>query len=247
MSNLHITLGRPPSQDFISFPFIMALGSVFRLCFLFYCLLLPSLTSAAGKLAFFLDEFCEQASIINPSVNVDADTCLVTPGALGIAIQAQPACPSGTATFKMFVDTSCANPVDMDIDYDNCYAHGLNGVKAIAFVCGGATITATSTTPAGSSTIPVAADTPSTSSFGAVATGQSTPPSNGASPTSNSPSSFTSTNPSHSNTNGNGTNGNSGDKSSGMSSKTQIILEVVLPVGAIVVAIFAWCFPCGSR
>ena len=219
----------------------MALGSVFRLCFLLYCLLLPSLTSAAGKLAYFLDESCEQASIINPSVDVPADTCLVTPGAVGIAVQVQPACPSGTATFKMFVDTSCARPVDTDLQYHNCYFDGPNGVSAIAFVCDGATMTATSTAPAGSSSIPIAADTPSTSSVGAVATGQSTPPSNRASKTINSP------NPSQTNTNGNGTNANSGDKSSGISSKTQIILEVVLPVGAIVVAIFAWCFPCGRR
>ena len=235
-----------PAHIFPSlFPSIMASGAALNLCFLLlHCLLLPSLASADGKLAFFLDEICEQASIINPSVNVPANTCLVTPGALGIAVQVQPACPSGTPTFKMFRDTSCANPVDMDLQYDNCYFDGPNGVPAIAFVCDGAAVTATSSAPAGSSTIPVAADTTSTSSFGA-ATGQSAPHLNGASTTSNSLTSLTSTNPSQTNTNGNGTDANSGDKGSGMSPKTQLLLEILLPVGAIVVALFAWWFPCG--
>ena len=114
-----------------------------------------------------------------------ANTCLVTPGALGIAVQAQPTCPSGTATFKVFRDTSCANHVTTDLQYDNCYFDGPDGVSAIAFVCDRAVVTATSTAPAGSSTIPVAADTPRTSSSGAQ-TGQSAPPSNGASTTSDS-------------------------------------------------------------
>ena len=167
---------------------------------------LGSFASASGTLAYFLDEVCQETSIINPSVSVPADTCLVTTVALGIAIQAYPPCPSGNATFKMFRDRSCANPLSMDLQYDNCYFNAPNGLTAIIFACGGASATATSTAAAGSSIIPVAADTPSTTSLGAT-TGQSTPASNGASTTSSaSPKS------SQTNTNSNGTDANSGGK-----------------------------------
>ncbi|KAL8684090.1 MAG: hypothetical protein Q9218_008408, partial [Villophora microphyllina] len=70
----------------------------------------PSYAAAAGNLAFFLDEQCEEASTSHPSIALPIDTCLVTPGALGIAIQSLPACGSAGASFTMYLDTSCANP-----------------------------------------------------------------------------------------------------------------------------------------
>ena len=105
-----------------------------------------------------LDEECMQASNINPSVHVPANTCLVTPGALGIAVQTFPPCPSGNTTVQMYHDTSCANPVYMYIQYHNCYFNGANGVTAIVFACKGEAVSATSTAAAGPSTIPVVVD-----------------------------------------------------------------------------------------
>ena len=153
-----------------------------------------------------------------------------------------PTRPSGTATFKIFRDASCANTEKTDLQYHNCYFDRPNGVSAVAFVCDGA---AASAAPAGSSSILVVADTPGTSSLGAPA-GQSAPASKGAPTTWNPPSSLTSTNPPRKKTDSNGADASSGNEGSETSQKTQMILEVVLPVGAIVVALFAWCFPAGG-
>ena len=229
----------------------MALAFLFvQLCLLILQLPLRTIASAApGKLAFFLDEDCQEASVINPSVNVPADTCLVTPGALGIAIQEYPACSSGSGnvTFKMYKDTSCANPVAMDFQYNNCYWDGSDGVPAINFVCNGAAATATSTVQAGSSTIPVAAGgdggdaSPSTTSSSGAGSKQTAPSSNDAATTTSS-----SSNPSQtkSGTNGDSIETTDSGKSSGISQRTQILLGVILPVGGIVVAVLAWWFPC---
>ena len=216
----------------------MALDLLLLVYLLFHHLPPLCLASAPGTLAFFLDEECMQASIINPSVHVPADTCLVTPGALGIAVQTFPPCPSGNTTVQMYRDTSCANPVNMDLQYDNCYFNGPNGVTAIVFACKGEAVSATSTAAVGSSTIPVATDSPSTPSSGAT-TEQTAPTSNSATTTSTSPSSSTSPNTSQTGT-------NSGSTGSGLSQKSQIIIGVVIPVGAIVVALLAWWFPCRS-
>ena len=215
----------------------MALNFLLLVYLLFHHLPLPSLASAPGTLAFFLDEECIQASIINPSVHVPAETCLVTPGALGIAVQTFPPCPSGNTTVQMYHDTSCANPVNMDLQYDNCYFNGPNGVTAIVFACKGEAVSATSTAAAGSSTIPVAVDSPSTPSSGAT-TEQTAPASNGATATSTSPPSSTSTSPNTSQT-----STSTGGTGSGLSQRTQIIIGVVIPVIAIVVAFLAWWFP----
>ncbi|CAD6576531.1 MAG: hypothetical protein ASARMPREDX12_007919 [Alectoria sarmentosa] len=218
----------------------MATKFLLPLCILLHRLPLRSLASAPGKLAFFLDEECIQASIINPSVNVNVNTCLVTPGALGIAVETLPPCITGSATLIMYQDTSCANPVGGDLQYDNCYFDGPDGVPAVLFACdqvaGGATATATSTVSAGSSSIPVAAGTPTTPLSGGSTPEQTTTSSDSATTTSNS----TSANSSQA-------NNNSDVTGSGLSQKGQIALGVGLPVGSIVVALLAWWFPCKKR
>lgn len=113
---------------------------------LFHPFPLHSFASNSGKLALFLDGSCLQASIINPTVDVPIDTCLVTTNVQGIAIELFPPCASGTATFNVYQDTSCANVDSYEPD-DKCYFE-LEGISAIAFVCnevaGGGVVTATS-------------------------------------------------------------------------------------------------------
>ena len=224
----------------------MAFASLLSLYVIFYHLPHISLASAPGTLALFLDEECMQASIINPSVNVPLNTCLVTTGALGIAVKTLPPCTSGDATFVMYRDTSCANLVSGDLQYNNCYFDGPNGVSAIMFTCnkaaGGGSATTTSTVSAGSSSMPVAGDTAPTASSGSTPA-QTTPSSNGATTTSAPPSS--STPQSSSNSGGNGSSGTG--SGSGLSQNGQIALGVGLPVGSIVVALLAWWFPCRKK
>lgn len=216
----------------------------------FYILLhhLPvrSFASAPGTLALFLDEECSQASVINPSVHVPIDTCLVTPGALGIAVETLPPCTSGDATLIIYDDTSCANPVGGDLQYENCYFDGPIGVPAVLFACnkaaGGATATATSTVSAGSSSMPVAGGAPATTSSGGTPE-QTTPSSRGATTTSTPPSSSTS----QSSTNSSGDGSGGSGSGSGLSQEGQIALGVGLPVGSIVVALLAWWFPCKKK
>ncbi|KAK3176911.1 hypothetical protein OEA41_008237 [Lepraria neglecta] len=221
----------------------MTLVYLLPLYILLHHLPVRSLASAPGTLALFLDDICSQASIINPSVHVPINTCLVTPGALGIAVEALPPCTSGDATLIIYQDTSCANPVGSNIQYENCYFDG-SGVPAVLFACseaaGGATATATSTVSAGSSSMPVAGDTPATTSSGGTPE-QTTPSSNGATTTSTPPSSSTSQ--SSTNSGGDG----SGGTGSGLSHKGEIALGVGLPVGSIVVALLAWWFPCKKK
>ncbi|KAL2043764.1 hypothetical protein N7G274_003283 [Stereocaulon virgatum] len=222
----------------------MAFAFLLSLYVFFYHLPCISLASAPGTLALFLDEQCIQASIINPSVNVPLNTCLVTTGALGIAVKTLPPCTSGDATLVMYRDTSCANLVSGNLQYNNCYFDGPNGVSAIMFSCnkaaGGGSATATSTVSAGSSSMPVAGDTAPTASSSSTPA-QTHPSSNAATTTSAPPSSSTSQ-PS-SNSGGNGSSGTS----SGLSQNGQIALGVGLPVGSIVVALLAWWFPCRKK
>ena len=226
----------------------MALSLCLLVTLVFYQLPSPSFADASGAIALFLDETCEEASIISPSVKLPVDTCLVNAGALGIAVQSLPPCTSGTAALVMYHDTSCANQIQSNLDYHNCYFDGPDGIPAVMFICsaavGGSLATATSTVTAGSSTIPVAANTPIFSSGDTSA--QSTPSSNGATVTSTvvstSTGSHTSSNSSQTNANGAGSG-----SGSGLSQSSQIALGVALPVGAILVALFAWWFPCGRR
>ncbi|MCJ1461201.1 hypothetical protein MMC28_011583 [Mycoblastus sanguinarius] len=228
----------------------MAPKFLLPLYILLHHLPLRSIASNPGTLALFLDEECSQASTINQSVNVTVDTCLVTPGALGIAVETLPPCASGDATLIIYRDTSCTNPLDSDIQYNNCYFDGPNGVPAVLFACTaaarGSAATATSTVFAGLSSMPVAVDTPTTTSSGGTPD-QTTPSSNSATTTSTPPSDSTSPNSSQTNTNGGGGDGSGTGSGSGLSEKGQIALGVGLPVGSIVVALLAWWFPCKKR
>ncbi len=209
----------------------------------------PLLASTPGTLALFIDVVCGQASIINPTVNLPVDTCLVTPGASGIAVETLPPCTIGNATLILYRDKSCAKQDTSGIKFDqeNCYFDGPN-VPAVMFACKqdakGTVATATTTASAGSSILPVAPGSPATPSPGGP-TDQATPTSNGASTTST-------TNPSPIASNSSPTktpsaDGSSGGSGSGLSQKEQIIVGIVVPVAAIVVALLAWWFPCMQR
>ncbi|KAL9610829.1 MAG: hypothetical protein Q9167_004498 [Letrouitia subvulpina] len=218
------------------------------LSLLLYYLPLGSFASASGSLALFLDEICQEASILNPSVNVPLNTCLVTPGAEGIAIKKLPPCDDGSdAELVLFQDTSCANRDNADPDmfkYENCYFDGPNGIDAVLFACGkgaGGEV-ATSTTTVYASRLPIAQETGGTGDMPA----QSAPLQNtaGSTSTPSSPSSPSNApTPSPSNKNDN----NQGSGSSGLSRTAQIALGVALPVAAVVVALLAWWFPCHGR
>ena len=222
----------------------MALNFFLLLTLVFYQFPSLSFADAPGSLALFLDEECQEASIINPSVKLPVDTCLVNSGALGVAVQSLPPCASGNAAFVMYHDTSCTNQIQLDLQYNNCYFDGPIGIPAIMFVCsavaGGTLATTTSTVTAGSTTIPIAANTPNSSPGGSSE--QSTPSSNGATATSTSPASHTSSNSSPTSTSSSGSG-----SGSGLSQSTQIALGVALPIGGILVALLAWWFPCGRR
>ena len=226
----------------------MALNLFVLLILILYYLPSSSFAYAFGTLDLFLDEQCLGASVVYPSVTLLADTCLVISGALGIAVQSPPLCASGNAALIMYQDTSCANQIHTVIDYQNCYFDGPNGIPAVLFACtavaGDDVATATSTVTAGYSTIPVAVNTHTTPS-GATNEG-STPSSNGATAVSTSSASFASPNPSQPSTNSTSSGSGSGS-GSGLPQSTQIALGVALPVGGILVALFAWWFPCGRR
>ena len=201
--------------------------------------------SVDGALALFLDGECEQASIINPTVNVAADVCLVSEGAEGIAVEVLPPCASGEASVQLYDDTSCANPVDMNLEYNNCYF----GFVAVIFQCtavaGGSHATATSTVSAGSSSIPIATGAPAspTDISPGDSTAQNTPSTNEAAATSSTDAIPTSTSPTRVSTTG----AAGSASSSGLSHSSQIGLGVGLPVGSIVVALLAWLCPCTRR
>lgn len=216
-------------------------------------------TASSGILAFFLDQQCQQASIINPTVDLAIATCLVTPGAEGIAVIKTPSCTSGeAATPILYRDTSCANVERMTIDYEypNCYFDGPSGVAAIMFTCprvtGGWLATATSTASAGSSSMAVAVNTP-TAGPTALSPTQTSPAPDGAvvsaslaNPSSSASSQANPTNPGTTSDGNENRAGGNGEES-GLSTTQQIVIGVACPVGAIVVALLAWWFPCGGR
>ncbi len=199
-----------------------------------------SQSSASGTLNIFLNFSCTRASVINPTVNIPVDTCLVTLGAYGIAVQILPPCSTGVATLAMYRDKSCANAVEIP-DYlieDNCYPNTMGGqISAVQFVCaevaGGSVPTTTSTATFGSSLLPIASGTP----FSGTGPRPTTPSSNDAAPTIDP----TSSSPTDSNSvDGDG----SGRSGSGLSQRTSITLGVAIPVIAVLVALLAWWFPC---
>lgn len=244
-------MANPFLSSFLSSPRFstMLSNGLLPLYILLHHFALPLLASIPGSLALFLDSSCYQASIINPSVNVPVDTCLVTPGAEGIAIETLPPCTSGNATLILYKDTSCANQDTSGIQFslEKCSFDG-GGVPAVLFACNqaakGAIATAISTVSAGSSSLPITVNTPVPTSPGGTAE-QTTPASNGASTTSTTASSTTASNSSQTNTKSGG-NG-SGSAGSGLSQKGQIALGIVLPVATIVVALLTWWFPCRKR
>ena len=222
------------------------MSSLFLLSLHLICLYLPLLAraSAAGDLALYLDGECEQASIINPTVEVAADVCLVTNGAEGMAVELLPPCASGEASVQLYDDTSCANPVDMNLDYGNCYFAFVAVVFQCTAVAGGSHATATSTVSAGSSSIPVASGAPASP----TGSSQDSPSSNEAAATSSTgaiPTTTDTTNPTSTSTNPKkATAAGSASSSGGLSQKSQIGLGVGLPAGSILVALLAWLFPC---
>ncbi|KAI4210478.1 MAG: hypothetical protein LQ351_006704, partial [Letrouitia transgressa] len=210
------------------------------LLLLLYYLPRRSFASASGSLALFLDEICRETSTLNPSVNIPLNTCLVTPGAQGMAIKKLPPCDDGSdAELVLFDDTSCAIRDSADPDmfkYGNCYFDGISGLKGVLFACGknaGGEV-ATSTTTVYASRLPIAQETGGTGDTPA----QSAPSQNTAISTSTpSPPSSTSkaSSPSPSDNNDN----NNGSGTSGLSRTGQIALGVALPVAAVVVALLA--------
>ncbi|KAL9001075.1 MAG: hypothetical protein Q9188_005533, partial [Gyalolechia gomerana] len=207
-----------------------------------------SISAALGKLNAFLDFNCMRASVINPTISIPIDTCLVSPNAYGFSIQTLPPCSAGTATLAMYWDTSCGNPVNVPSFQTeaNCYVDDSGShIRAIQFVCPevdqGSVATSTTTATFGSSLIPIASDEPS-SGGGPQPT---TPSSNAAVPTSDSTSDSASS-PSSTARNTNNSNDNSNDSSSGsgLSRNAQIGLGVGVPLAALVVALLAWWFPC---
>ncbi|KAL8747285.1 MAG: hypothetical protein Q9190_000829 [Brigantiaea leucoxantha] len=217
---------------------------------LFAFSLLPLSFAAPGQLAIFLDEVCNDPSVINPSIHLASNICLVTQNVGSVAIQILPSCTSGGAKVILYEDTSCANQATKDTTMvsNNCYYFGLYGIPALLFACdndaGGDTATSTSTITAGSSTLAVAQDTP----IAASPMSSNTPGETTAIPSANNPSVIKSR-PSSSNslgpspTSSDGSNGSTDTSGSGISHRTQIILAIALPTGALVIAILAWLFP----
>lgn len=213
-----------------------------------YYLLLSARASAPGTIALFLDELCEQASIINPTVDLAADVCLVTNGAAGVAIEELPPCASGEATLQLYQDTSCANQADT-YDFfasDNCYIVPAAVLFACTAVAKGARATATSTVSAGSSSMAVAAGAAAspTGGLSGDSTSQNTPFTNDAAATSTTFPNPTSTDSTTTDRTRASTSSAGG---SDLSKGSQIGLGVGLPAGSIVVALLAWLCPCTRK
>ena len=205
--------------------------------------------SASGTLAQFLDSFCGQASIINPTVDLAADVCLVTNGAMGVAVEELPPCASGEATLQLYQDTSCANQVDLGSSdaSDNCYVDPVAVLFACTAVSKGSRATATSTVSAGLSSMAVATGAAAipTGGLPGDSTSQNTPSTNEAAATSSKiPNPTSADSPPTDHTRGS-TTGAAG--SDGLSKGSQIGLGVGLPAGSIVVALLAWLCPCTRK
>ena len=218
--------------------------------------LVSSISAAAGTLNIFLDySTCRRASIVNPTIQLAANTCLVSPNAHGVSVKAVPPCLTGRAEIAIYEDTSCTNPSE-NSDYEvehNCYYDGsYNTIKAIQFVCpqveSGSVPTATTTVTFGSSLIPIASGEPSSRSE----TQPTTPSTNTAAVPTSEPttlltspiSSPTARNPASSPQSSNVNDDGDGTSRSGISRNAQIGIGIGVPVAALLVAILAWWFPC---
>ena len=213
-----------------------------------------SISAAAGTLNVFLNYSCRRASVVNPTVQLAANTCLVTPSARGISVRALPPCLTGRAELAVYEDTSCTTAFDSpdSMIEDNCYYPNIMGViQAVQFVCpeveSGSEPTITTTATFGSTLIPVASGEPASSSQ----TQSATPSTNTAIPTSapnasptSSISSPTDRNPISSTQSSNVKDDGDGASKSGISRNAQIGIGIGVPVAALLVAILAWWFPC---
>ena len=216
--------------------------------YLLYLSFIISTASAQGRIAQFLDISCNDKSPINPSVSLPLDTCLVTEGAQGIVVQVYPACPTGNGntTLQIYQDQSCATPGSSDDVEDNqgCYwwSGAGSAVPAVMFICGSVAdgdsrATSTTTVTAGSVLVPVAKATGATTSLApGSSVSQTATDSNGLVTSATAVSSAS--NPSQTNASGTGS-----DSSSGLSQHDQIVLGIVLPAGALLVAVLAWQCP----
>ena len=196
--------------------------------------------SQSGQIAQFLNYECTDKSLINPTVPLDLDTCLVTSGAYGLVPQLVPACNTGIAKLQVYQDQACARPDSSSSDKDHCVSNDNFPISAVMFICTDESSgpTSTTTVTADSVMVPVAeatgASTTSTSSGPSLET---TTDSNG--PVTSATGTGSASNPSQTDASSDG--GDLG--SSGLSHRDQIILGVALPVGSLVVALLAWLYP----
>ncbi|KAM0804718.1 hypothetical protein BDR22DRAFT_834686 [Usnea florida] len=207
--------------------------------------LLVSTVFAQGQITLFLDVSCAEESPVNPTVSLPLDTCLVTSGAYGLVPQRLPACPAGngSATLQLYQDQSCAVPEISSISVDdNCYNLGTSGIPAVMFICGSladgnSNATSTTTLTAASALVPVAqatqaTNTPTSSGLSSqTATNVNEPIASPATPSSTA-------DPSQANADSSG-----GDSESGLSQYDQIIIGIIIPVAALMVALLAWLCP----
>ena len=179
---------------------------------------------------------------MNPIVTLPLHTCLVTQDAQALAVQLLPECTLGeTAKLIVYKDTMCAE-IDSRIWTNNstCIAYSPSrSVPAVMFACGAHAgdqpqATITSTVAATYTTAPVATAVSlsrgsTESPMGSTSTSliTSATPSSSTPPTSSQASS----------------SGASGNYNSNLSRSGQIALGVVLPLGAIGVALLAWLCP----
>ena len=196
--------------------------------------------SQSGQIAQFLNYECTHQSLINPTVPLDLDTCLVTPGAYGLVPQRVPACNTGNAKLQVYQDQACARPDSSSLDEDHCVSNDNFPISAVMFICTDESSEPISTTTvtADSVLVPMAEATGATTS--------STPSDPSSQTTTDSNELVASATWTDSASNPSQTDASSGGGdlgSSGLSHRDQIILGVALPVGSLVVALLAWLYP----
>ena len=231
-------------------------SATFALCFL-----ISTISASSGTIAVFSDLNCVRVSVVNPTVHLPANTCLVSPNAESVSVRALPACLSGSAKIATYRDTSCSNPME-EPDFmveKNCYSDGTGAaIKAIQFVCpevdSGSEPTSTTTATFGSSLIPIASDTPSPRSETQPTVRSSSRSMSTSEPTA-SPAALTSSSaalafspaynsPTATPTSGSGNRTGDSPSGSGISRDAQIGIGIGVPVVALIVAVLAWWFPC---
>ena len=210
-----------------------------------YLSLLVSTVFAQGQIAQFIDMSCAEESPVNPTVSLALDTCLVTSGAYGLVPQRLPACPtgSGSATLQLYHDQSCTVPETSSISAnDNCYDLGTSGIPAVMFICGSvadgnSNATSTTTVTAASVLVLVtqATEATTTPSPGGLSSQTAT---NAIEPITSPATASSAAEPLEANTDSSG-----GDSNSGLSQYDQIIIGIIIPVAALVVALLAWLCP----